>query len=114
MKRRNPIATAVIAVSVSLVTSSAVFAAPAAIHSQVNAMFSKTKTIKFTIRNDSSSPMELKVGDEVVNLDAGKSLEVKLPVGARILANSATQIHQAGSLIAEVSDRLNGAIIHIK
>jgi hypothetical protein len=114
MKRRNPIAIAVIAISVSLVAPSAVFAAPAGIHSPVHAMFSKTKNIKFTLRNDSSSPMELKVGEEVVTLDAGKSLEVKLPAGARILANSATQTHQAGSVIAEVSDSLNGAIIHVK
>jgi hypothetical protein len=112
MKRRNPIAIAVIAVS--LIAPSVVFAAPASIHSPVNAMFSKTKTIKFTLRNDSSSPMELKVGDEVVTLDAGKSLEVRLPAGARVLANAATALHQPGSVIAEVSDSLSGAIIHIK
>jgi hypothetical protein len=112
MKRRNPIAIAVIAVS--LVAPSVVFASPAGIHSPVNAMFGKTKTIKFTLRNDSSAPMELKVGEEIVTLDAGKSLEVKLPSGARILANSATQIHQAGTVIAEVTDSLSGAVVHVK
>lgn len=111
MKRRNPIAFALIAAS--LISPSAIFALPG-IHSPVNAMFGKTKTIKFTLHNDTSSPMELKVGDDVVTLSAGKSLEVKLPAGARVLANSATQLHQPGSVIAEVSDSLNGAIVHIK
>ncbi len=40
--------------------------------------------------------------------------EVKLPAGARVLANAATALHQPGSVIAEVSDSLNGAIVHIK
>jgi hypothetical protein len=112
MKRRNPLAVVVIAAT--LVAPSAVFAAPSSIHAPVNAMFSKTKTIKFTLRNDSTSPMELKVGDEVVTLEAGKSLEVKLPAGARVLANSATSLHEQGSVIAEVTDSLNGATVHIK
>jgi len=111
MKRHSSLVIA--AIATSLLAPSAIFAAPA-IHSPVNAMFSKTKTIKFTLTNDSSSTMDLKVGDDLVKLDAGKSVNVNLPLGARVVANSATQFHQAGSVIAEVSNSLSGAIVHIK
>jgi hypothetical protein len=111
MKRHNSLAVAVIVTT--LLAPSAIFAAPA-IHSPVNAMFSKTKTIKFTLTNDSTSTMDLKVGDDLVKLDPGKSLSVSLPLGARVLANSETPFHQVGSVIAEVSNSLSGAIVHIK
>ncbi len=78
MKRLNFLATVVI--SSSLLVSQAVFAAPASIHSPVNAMFGKTKTVKFNLLNDSGSPMEVKCGDEVVKLDAGKPVTVNLAV----------------------------------
>ena len=112
MKRRNLLATVVI--SSSLLVSQAVFAAPANIHSPANAMFGKTKTVKFVLVNDSGSPMEVKCGDDIVKLDAGKPVTVKLIIGTRVVANSTTPLHQTGSLIAEVSDSLNGAVLHIK
>ncbi|HEY6376685.1 MAG TPA: hypothetical protein VIX90_14280, partial [Edaphobacter sp.] len=64
--------------------------------------------------NDSGAPMEVKCGDDIVKLDAGKPVIVKLTTGTRVVANSTTPLHQTGSLIAEVSDSLNGAILHIK
>lgn len=113
MKRLNSLAVTVVAIS--LLTPSGVFAAPAG-NTPVNAMFAKTKTktIHFKLFNDSSSAMEFKVGDNVVKLDAGKSLAVNLPVGARVLCSSATPLHESGSVIAEVTDSLNGAIVHVK
>jgi hypothetical protein len=112
MKSLNSLAATVVAIS--LLAPSAAFAAPASIHVPVNAMFGKTKTIHFKLLNDSSSVMELKVGDDIVKLDAGKSLSVNLPVGARVLCSSATSLHEPGSVIAEVTNSLNGAIVHVK
>ena len=112
MKRRNLLA--VVVISSSLLASQAVFAAPASFHSPVNAMFGKPKTVKLTLINDSGSPMEVKCGDDVVKLDAGKPVTVKLLAGTHIVANSATPLHQAGSSIADVSSSLNGATLHIK
>jgi hypothetical protein len=79
-----------------------------------SAMFAKTKTVHFKLLNDSTSTMEFKVGDNIVKLDAGKSLDVNLPLGARVLTNSATSLHQSGSVIAEANNSLNGAIVHVK
>ena len=111
MKRLNSLAVTVVAIS--LLTPSAIFAAPVG-NTPANAMFAKTKTIHFKLLNDSSSAMEFKVGDSVVKLDAGKSLIVNLPVGARVLCSSATPLHESGAVIAEVTNSLNGAIVHVK
>jgi hypothetical protein len=112
MKRLNSLAATV--VTISLLAPSAAFAAPASIHVPVNAMFAKTKTIHFKVLNDSNSSMELKVGDDIVKVDPGKTVNVNLPVGARVLCNSTTSLHEPGSVIAEVTNSLNGAIVHVK
>jgi hypothetical protein len=113
MKRRNPLAIGVIAVS--LLAPSAVFASSIDIHSPVNAMFGKNaKNVHFTLVNDSTYAMNLKVGGNALKLDAGKSARVDLPVGAQVVADNATPLHPAGSLIAQVTNSLNGAIIHVK
>jgi hypothetical protein len=69
----------------------------------VRAFAAKTKVVKFNVRNDTSTLVELKVGDQVMSLDPGKTLALKLPVGTKVLMNNATPKHQAGELIAEAS-----------
>ena len=103
-------------VATSLFAAPAVYAAPASIASPVHAMFGKTKTstVKLNLRNDSGSPMEIKVGDQVMTLDPGKPVALNLEVGTRIVANSATPNHAAGSLIEEVIKDHNGATIIIR
>jgi hypothetical protein len=114
MKGSNRLIIAVAATS--LLAVPAVFAAPASISSPVHAMFAKTKstTVKLSLRNDSGSPMEIKVGDKVMTLDPGKPVTLNLEVGTRIVANSTTANHAAGSLIEEVISDHNGATIVIR
>jgi hypothetical protein len=113
MKSLNRLIIAVVAAS--LLAAPAVYAAPANISSPVHAMFSKTKstTVKLSIRNDSGTAMEVKVGDQVMTLDPGKPVSLKLEVGTRIVANTATPNHPAGSLIEEVIKDHDGATIVI-
>jgi hypothetical protein len=113
MKSLNRLIIAVVAAS--LLAVPAVYAAPASISSPVHAMFSKTKstTVKLSIRNDSGTAMEVKVGDQVMTLDPGKPVTLKLEVGTRIVANTATPSHPAGSLIEEVIKDHDGATIVI-
>jgi hypothetical protein len=113
MKRYNRF-TVVTIVATSLLAAPAVYAAPASISSPVHAMFSKTKLVKFSLRNDSNAAIDVKVGDKVVTLAPGKPVDFSLPVGTRILANSATPNHEAGSVIEEVISDHNGAIISIR
>jgi hypothetical protein len=102
-------------VAIFLLAAPTVYAAPASISSPVHAMFSKTKSemVKFNLRNDSGSAMEVKVGDEVMTLVPGKPVSLKLPVGTRIVAVTATQKSAAGSIIEEVIKQHDGATIVI-
>jgi hypothetical protein len=110
MKFRNLFAASIVASS--LLAAPVVHAA--GLNSPVRAMFGKTKTIKLTLMNDSGSPMEVKAGEDVIKLEAGKPVTVNLPAGTRVVSNTTTDKSQAGTLIAEVSNSLNGATIHIK
>jgi len=112
MKYRNLLAATTV-VAISLLASPAVYAATS-VHSPVHAFFGKTKTVKLTFLNDTSSPMELKAGDDIIKLEAGKPVTVNLTPGTRVVSNTATSTHEAGSLIAEINTQLNGATIHIK
>lgn len=113
MKSLNRLIIAVVATS--LLAAPAVYAAPASISSPLHAMFfkSKTTTVKLNLRNDSGAAMEIKVGEKVMTLDPGKPVSLSLEVGTRIVANTATPNHPAGSLIEEVIKDHDGATIVI-
>src|SRR4051794_3379436 len=111
MNYRNLLAVTVVATSL---LASPISYAVFCLKKKINAMFGKTKTVKLTMVNDSTTPVEVKAGDEVVKLDAGKPVTLNLQPGTRVVYNPATYKQQAGSLIAEVSTSLNGATIHLK
>jgi hypothetical protein len=112
MKRTNVLLVAGIAVS--LFTAQAVYAAPASILIPVHAMFSKTKMVKLSLRNDTDTPIEVAVGDKVMTLEPGKPVNLSLAVGTRIVANSATPNHAAGALIGQVITEHEGTTISIR
>lgn len=62
------------------------------------------KKVKFSLQNDTGTQLELKIGDKVESLKPGQTLPVKLPVGTRIVTNTATEHHQVGDLITIVSN----------
>jgi hypothetical protein len=114
MKRHNLLTVAVVATS--LVAAPAIYAASTSISSPVHAMFGKTKTssVKLNLRNDTGAPLEVMVGDKPMTLEPGKLVNLEVPVGTRIVANSATPNHAVGSLIEEVIKDHNGATIAIR
>jgi hypothetical protein len=103
-------------VASSLLAAPAIYAAPASISSPVHAMFSKTKsnTVKFNLRNDTGSSMEVLVGDKPMTLEPGKLVNLEVPVGTRIVANTATPNHASGSLIESAIKEHAGATIAIR
>jgi hypothetical protein len=113
MKRHNLVTVAVVATS--LLAVPAVYAAPSTISSPVHAMFSKTKvsSVKFNLRNDTGTPMEVLAGDKSMTLEPGKLVALDLPVGTKIVANSATPNHAVGSVIEQVTKDHAGATITI-
>ena len=107
-------AVAITVAIVGLGAAPAVYAGTSNIPTPGHAMFAKTKTVKVALCNSSGSPLQLKVGDEIVSLDAGKSVSLKLAVGTRIVVNSATEKHPAGELIAEASTSLDNTTLTIR
>jgi hypothetical protein len=107
---------AVAVATAALLAAPAVYAAPVHLSSPIHAMFgkSKTSTVKFSIRNDSGAPLEVKIDDKLMTLDPGKPVSLDLPVGTRIVANTATANHAVGSLIEEVSKEHAGATIVVR
>jgi hypothetical protein len=106
---------AVVVIATLLLAAPAVYAAPVVAQGSLHAMFrNQTKSVKLNLRNDSGAVIELKVNDQIIKLEAGKTLDLKLPVGTRILTNSATPSHPAGTLITEVIKEQDGATITIR
>src|ERR1700761_1714951 len=114
MKRHNLLTVAVVATSLCAVP--AIYASPASISSPVHAMFGKTKTnnVKLNLRNDTATSLQVLVGDKPMTLEPGKLVNLEVPVGTRIVANSATPNHAVGSLIEEVIKDHSGATIAIR
>lgn len=61
------------------------------------------KKVKFSLQNNTGIPLELKLGDKIATLKEDEVLAVKLPVGTRIITNTATEHHPAGSVVTVVS-----------
>ncbi len=98
----------------SMFAAEAVYAAPATIPVPVHAMFSKTKLVKFNLRNDSAVSMKVKAGESSMTIDAGKSVQVQLPVGTKVVADGDTTTHKSGDVLAQVSTSLSGVTIGMR
>ena len=112
MNRRSVMGVMVMAAV--LVSTQAVYAAPTAVHTPVNAIYSNVKMVKFTLRNDSSAPLKLKVGDAEMTLEPGKPVNVQLAVGQQIVAEETTATNRAGAVLATAMAELNGATISVR
>lgn len=111
MLRRNVFVAALVAAT-TLIPTQALLASPLHI-SPVRAFFGKTKMVKLNLRNDSGAPIELRAGETVMTLHTGETKVLALPPGTRITTTAATKSHEAGALIAEVSETFSGATISI-
>jgi len=105
MKLRIAAATFLAAIFFAAVPAS--FAAVASSYSPVHAMyFHGDKKIKFSVKNETGAPLELKVGDQVMTLQSGQAVPLKLPLGTRVTTNTATEHHKVGDLIVEVNSSM--------
>jgi hypothetical protein len=94
-----------------LLASQALYASPINIIAPANAMFARSKTVKFQLHNASSSPMELKAGDKVMTVKAGETIHLDLAAGTRIVTSAASDTHPAGTLVLEVSTGFDGSTV---
>ena len=112
MNRLSVISAMVLAASV--VSTQAVYAASTPVHTPVNAIYSNAKMVSFTLRNDSTAPMKVKVGENEMTLQPGKPVSVKLATGQQIVAVETTATNQAGAVLATAIPGLDGATISVK
>jgi hypothetical protein len=112
MNRRSVVTT--MALVASLFAGEAVYAQPAAFHAPVNAMFSHVKTVSFSMRNDSSTPIKVRAGDQEMTLDPGKSRDLKLPVGEKVVAVETAGNYQAGAVLAVAGSQLSDSTIVLR
>jgi hypothetical protein len=61
------------------------------------------KKVKFSLRNDTGAPLELKIGDRTETLQPQQVLPLKLAPGTRIVTDTATTHHAIGDVITVVS-----------
>ena len=68
----------------------------------------KAKLIKFSIRNDAKTSLQLKAGDQVITIAPGQTEAVKLQVGLQLTTVSDTAKLPSGSVLTTVSESLQG------
>ncbi len=107
---RKPLA--IVISAACLLSSQAVFASSVR-NVPVHAMFAKTSTVHLNLHNISDAVVELKVGDQVITIAAGKTISVNVPPGTRIVTNTATKLHPAGELVFEAASDFNNATVSI-
>jgi hypothetical protein len=109
MNRRSVVTAMVLAASIVLPGSA--FAAPASVHSPVQAMLGNQKLVSFSLHNATSEPLKVKAGDKEMTLNPGSVTTVKLPAGTKIVTQEATAKYEAGSVLAVVSPELKDATV---
>jgi hypothetical protein len=100
-------------VATSLFSSQVVNAAVIHVPNPTHAMLGNTKPVQFSLRNDCSSTVELKAGDQTITVEPGKTVKVKIPAGTKLITTKPTEHSEAGSVVVEVSNSLNGATVSI-
>lgn len=92
------------ALAVTLLAAIPAANAAVSIQSPAHAFFrGGEKNVKFKIRNNTGTPLELKIGDKVETLQADQVLPLKLPVGTRVTANADSGRYHAGDVLVEVT-----------
>lgn len=94
-----------------LFASQAVYASPVHLTAPAHAMFAKSKMVKFELHNASPSPLDLRAGDKVMTVKVDETITIDLPVGTRIVTNTASNAHPAGTLILEVAAGFDGTTV---
>ncbi len=94
-----------------LFASQAVYASPVTVAGSVHAMFSKTKMVKFELHNASPTSLDLRVGEKVITVRVDETITIDLPVGTRIVTNTASNAHPAGTLILQVAAGFDGTTV---
>ena len=67
--------------------------------------------MNFSLRNDSKMEMKVKVGENVIILQPGKAVPVKIPIGEEVVAVDASSNFPTGTVLAVAGSQLSDATI---
>ena len=95
----------------SILTGEAMYATPVAVYAPVNAMFGNVKTVKFSLHNNSKEVVKVKAGDTEMTLQPGKTVDVKLPLGTKVVAETESKNHHVGDVVATATQDLTYATV---
>jgi len=76
--------------------------------------FTNAKLVHFDLRNDTAAAIKVQAGAIELTLRPGYTVDVKLPVGLNVVAESATPERAAGSVLVQVAEALAGSTVEIK
>ncbi len=87
-------------------------ASPLRTNISVQPMFGN-KMVNLNLANNTTSSLDIKVGETPMTIEAGKTVQIKAAAGTKITVATASATRAAGSVLAEVTSELGGATIRI-
>jgi hypothetical protein len=88
-------------------------ASPLHMHLAAQPSFGGIKMVKLSLANNTSAPIDVKVGDTPMTIAPGKTVPVSAPAGTEITMTTAVPTHAAGSVLGKISPEMSGATIHV-
>jgi hypothetical protein len=97
-----------------LVPATAVFAQQADTTTTSTKKVHPPKTIKFTVANKTNAPVSIQAADQQVTIAAGASQSMKAASGTKIVTTSDSSLGASGTVVAEVTDTMNGSTVNVR
>ena len=111
MHRR--IVAATMASVLSLSAAGSLHAAPLGIFHTAGDKQAKSKSVNFTVRNDSKETLVLKAGEQQYTIEPGKSAAMKLEEGLDVVNVNGSSHQAPGSVLTKVTRDLQGNTLAI-
>jgi hypothetical protein len=72
------------------------------------------KTIKFSVANQTKTPVSIAAGDQQMTIAPGASQSVTAPSGTKLVTTSDSSLGATGTIVAEVTDTMNGSTVNVR
>ena len=72
------------------------------------------KTVKFTVSNQTKAPVSLAAGDQQMTIAPGASQNLKAVSGTKITTTSDSSLGASGTVVAQVTDTMEGSTVNVR
>ena len=87
-------------------------ASPLHANVSVQPMFG-TKMVNLNLTNNTTTTLEVKVGETPMTIAAGQTVKVSAAAGTKIIYVNTSATHTAGTVLAQLSGEMSGATIRV-